>query len=41
MTESICAKWQGSCHATDLIPAFGYPIRFPSLFSEEEKKNFY
>jgi hypothetical protein len=34
--EPICAKWQGLCHATDSVPAFGFPIRNPLFFSAEE-----
>jgi carboxylesterase type B len=38
MIEGFCAKWQGACHETDLIPVFGYPLRSSLLFSDEEKK---
>jgi carboxylesterase type B len=37
MTESSCAKWQGTCHATDLVPVFGLPLRYSQIFSDEEK----
>jgi hypothetical protein len=38
MTEGFCAKWQGTCHTSDLDPVFGYPFRSSQLFSDEEKK---
>ncbi len=37
LTEPFCAKCQGMCHASDLIPAFGFSLRYSQLFSDEEK----
>jgi hypothetical protein len=37
LAEAFCAKWQGTCHASDLIPAFGFSLRYSQLFSDEEK----
>ncbi len=37
MTEGFCHTL-GTCHASDLIPVFGYPLRSSQLFSDEEKK---
>jgi carboxylesterase type B len=36
-TEPFGAKCQGTCHASDLIPAFGFSLRYSQLFSDEEK----
>jgi carboxylesterase type B len=38
MIEDSCAKWQDTCHGTDLMLTFGIPLRYSQKFSDEEKK---
>ncbi len=38
MIKDSCAKWQDTCHGTDLMPTFGIPLRYSQKFSDEEKK---
>jgi carboxylesterase type B len=33
-----CSKWQGACHVSDLVPAFGLPLRLPQNSSTIEEK---